>query len=1169
MPLDRERRESVSLKVSARDGGTSPKFAQTRVDIRLLDVNDVAPRFAKDRIEVSVSEHSVVGTKVATLAATDTDKGSNGTVQYAFAAGGSGPSATEGDGGKPAFRLDAKTGDLTVNSDLDREQVSEYSLEVIAKDFGQPPLTSTISVVVRISDVNDNLPVFYPQQYFVVLQQDFPVDGIVVQLRATDRDEGINAVLAYELTEGNSALFKLDRDLGRVTLKKPVSQLKAPGYTLRVSARDGKGRKSAAAAEIFIQIDNSDLQYLSCDKDVYKFEIVEDSGLSDTAQLGRQVGAVSLSGASSIDGLEYLITDGNEAGIFSISQATGAIITSQPIDREKRSQFILKINARSASRAVSAVCIAEVNVLDLNDNKPVVRNPRRLTIQEDTPVNQIVMTVSVQDADEGRNAQHEFVLGRPNEFFEINSATGAITLSKPLEERQADEDTSIHVMVGVHDLGEPALDTQVEFVIDIEDINDHTPYFDQDSYQLSVPEDILANSKLYLLRATDVDLGDNGKIDYAILAGDNRTFGIFPDGSLYLKSALDRESADYYALLVGAHDNGTPERSSTMSLTIHVSDINDNAPRFLSSQYGFSVRENEGESTFIGMIHAEDADIGRNAELSYSLEESQGYFRVEPKTGFILTKTSLDREKLISELGTDSISFEVIVTDNGLPRRTDSASVTVQVFDENDNTPEFTNKNYLARISENTKVGSEVATVFAIDDDFEENGRVDYSIIGGDRLHHFVINSTTGTIYLNKPIDREATDLFVLSVIAKDAGRPSKSGRTSVRIAIEDENDNRPMITNKDLQLTLEEDTNIGQEVFRFFAKDKDVGENADIRFSLGDGGYQKSFRIDAFSGVLYLQKPLDFEKDKSFTLTITASDQGVPQLSDSVTLKVRVTDVNDNPPKFPNTAIVRQIQEGIGLNTPILTIEARDADSGDNGRIAYALAGYEAGSAEKFSIDPLTGVIKTVANIDREEADTYKFTVVATDSAVPPAARLSSEKIVTIIIEDVNDNNPEFESVPVGIIGPGTVQGKTIMRVRASDADSNSNGLVTYKLGQESFLFDIDHYSGDISLKNRPERLEPLYELVVVASDEAVQSDRRSATATVTVLGVEQEQAGPGFTQDVYPVSIQEETGQGVSLMTVALNRNADGEPQFFIKETTADGGNHRNLFRYSTFSI
>ena len=309
------------------------------------------------------------------------------------------------------------------------------------------------------------------------------------------------------------------------------------------------------------------------------------------------------------------------------------------------------------------------------------------------------------------------------------------------------------------------------------------------------------------------------------------------------------------------------------------------------------------------------------------------------------------------------------------------------------------------------------------------------------------------------------------------------------------------------------------------------------------------------------LQKPLDYEKDKSFLLKVTASDRGSPSLNDTVTLKVFVTDVNDNPPRFPNTAIVRQIQEGLQMNSPVLTMEAHDADSGDNGKIEFSLAGYETGSAEKFSIDPKSGVITTVGDIDREEIDTYRFTVVATDLAQPQSSRLSAEKVITIIVEDINDNAPEFVSVPTGILTPSTQKGDVIMTIQASDRDSNSNGLVTYKLKKESYLFNIDHYSGELSLRNRPEKLDAKYEFVVVATDEAVQSERKSSSTLVTILGLTSEESGPPFKQAAYSATIEENDPAGAFITTVELAEQTNQD--FYIIDVKSESGRNNNLFR------
>ena len=538
----------------------------------------------------------------------------------------------------------------------------------------------------------------------------------------------------------------------------------------------------------------------------------------------------------------------------------------------------------------------------------------------------------------------------------------------------------------------------------------------------------------------------------------------------------------------------------------------------------------------------------------------------------MVSRTSLDRELLLSELGTDSVTLEVVVTDNGIPKLSDTATITVTLLDENDSKPTFSKVSvlsfkthifgpftflfsqdtYVAKVSESAEPGTEVKAVFASDADTGDNGAVSYSIVSGNRDRAFSVNSSTGVVTLERPLDREAAADYVLTVEARDGGAAEQlSSAASLIVIVADENDNAPRITNTDLVLTLPEDAPVGQRVFGFRAEDEDEGENAELRFSISGGSYQRHFSMDEYTGALILQHQLDYERDRSFVLQVTVTDRGSPALNDTARLQVHVTDVNDNAPVFPSTAIVRQIQEGLPRASPVVTMTARDADSGDNGKVEFSLAGSEAGSAEKFTIDPKTGVISTLGDIDREEEDTYRFTVVATDSALPPSSRLSAEKVITIIVEDINDNAPEFVSVPTSSLTPATQPGQVITTVQATDRDSNSNGLVTYRLDTESYLFGIDHYSGEISLKNKPEVLEAKYELEVVASDEAVQSERRSSSVTVTVLGLAGEEAGPGFREAVYTADISEADPPGTFIATVQLDLvQQSPAPDFYITD-------------------
>ena len=1151
--IDRETQSQLKLMVSARDGGTSPKFATATVAITVEDENDERPEFLHQEAGVQrleVSENTRLGSKITRVEAVDNDRGRNGSITYQL----SSSAAAQYPG---SFQLNPGTGDLTVHSLLDRETQPGYELVVYARDGGQPAQTSTMTIKIDLVDTNDNSPVFYPLKYFIVIQSDFRQEEPVVQIRATDRDEGINAVISYSLADGDTSAFSLDENTGRLFLRQPVKQLQQDNYKLVVEAKDRKGRRSAESALVEVQLETDSLEYLSCTENLYKFQLAEDSSLSRPS-LGRQVGVVALQTNSRLD-LSFEIIDGNELETFTVDTSTGQILTSKPLDRETEERTVLKIRAQSASSTISAICLAEVEVTDLNDQYPRILDTEILTVAEDAPIKEIIKIVGAEDGDAGDNSRLRFRLeDSENGYFSIDEDTGAILLERSLKTGLQSRQFSLTVLVS--DSGQPSLSSNFTYRLEVLDVNDHTPLFDLEEFDLSLPESAQVNSRVFRLKATDEDEGENGRVDYSISSGDNKTFGIFPDGNLYLKMELDREERDYYSLGITTSDHGQPRRSSTTTMTIHITDKNDNPPQFSRKQYQFYMTENEEENTYIGQVFATDLDIGRNSELTYSSEKTLSYFTVDPKTGFIVSNAVIDRERLISELGSDSITFEVVVSDNGVPKMSDTTTVRVTVQDENDNMPVFSKANYVTRVSETASPGTEVKAIFASDLDSGDNGVLHYRIVGGNRERQFSLNATTGILYLAASLDREETANYVLRIQAEDGGQPALSASCSVLVIVQDENDNPPRLTNTRLSLTLPEDTAVGEKIFYFSAEDKDEGENAELRYEISGGSYQKHFIIDQYTGSLVLQQPLDYERDKRFSLEVTVSDRGSPSLNDTATLRLEITDVNDSAPKFPSTAIVRQIQEGLPLNSAVITMEAHDADSGDNGKVEFSLAGYEAGSAEKFRIDSKTGVISTVGDIDREEVDTFRFTVVATDQAQPAASRLSAEKVVTIIVEDINDNSPEFVSVPTGLLLPSTQAGEVIMTVQATDRDSNSNGQVTYKLERDSYIFSVDHYSGEISLNNRAADLEDLYELEVVASDEAVQSERRSSSTTVTVLVLTSQQEGSQFSKPSYSATISESDPAGTFITTVELQDPA--EEKFYMTSVRSGSGRSSNLF-------
>ncbi len=481
--------------------------------------------------------------------------------------------------------------------------------------------------------------------------------------------------------------------------------------------------------------------------------------------------------------------------------------------------------------------------------------------------------------------------------------------------------------------------------------------------------------------------------------------------------------------------------------------------------------------------------------------------------------------------------------------------------------------------SHETLTGSSIDTqlirVYTIDADEGLNGDVFYSIESGNDEGRFNIDDATGQITLARNIDREVKSMYKLVIVAHDAAVKGRlSSTTTLTIDVLDENDNAPEFTQTNSQIFVNETTQVGKELMRFRATDADLGANSQITFSISSGNRRDAFHIDSITGSLFLHKSLDYEDTTSYSLNITASDGGNPRLSTTIMFIVNVIDENDNPPNFPNTAIVRQIREGISVNTPIVTITAEDPDSGVNGKVTYAISHQEPLNQQRyFGINAVSGVINTLKEIDRESIDTFRLTVVATDQATVETKRLSAEKIVTVIVEDINDNAPVFASMNAAVlplkdirVAPGR-DGSVIMNVFARDADSSTNGLVTYEMvSGNSELFKLHRSTGVISLRKAITTPEARYKLAVKATDEAVQSERKSSEAYVTIFASASVNNGPRFEQSEYFGSVYENEMPGTSVATVTAKFSSSVDIEYYVTNVTGDGKQVDRLFDIDT---
>ncbi|EFN76851.1 Cadherin-related tumor suppressor [Harpegnathos saltator] len=1180
--LDREVKGSIELHVSAWDGGPNPKYAHTHLKVTILDENDEAPSFSQSMINVTLPENTPPNSLVATVTAVDNDQGTNGSIAYSFH-----PSVARDY--PNTFALDVLTGQLTTKTDLDRETIAEYRILVIARDQGIPVQSSTATVVLTVDDVNDNSPIFYPWRYLMPIPPDAAPGTVLGKVTANDADARKNAQVKYFLQYGGEGLFAVDERTGEIILQSSFRLVHKILYELNVSAKD-IGDRTALKGAIVEIIRKDDLELVEFENyNGYEFKVSEDRGdcTSMPTGFGREIGRVHTLQYSSAK-VNYAIVYGDPKGNFKIDHNTGAISTAGCLDREQEAFYRLHLSARS--NLAYGQTVVNITVEDVNDNPPRFAKGEQedeIFLNENAAVGQEVCLTRARDWDSGVNARIVYSLTHnPGKQFRVNENSGIIYLGKPIK---APPGTVLHLEVTATDTGRLPLSAQYQVRVTIQDVNDHTPVFKLTSYETSLPESTPVNEDFFSLTAIDSDFGANGQVFYSVTDGNAEgRFGIFPDGKLYVKQELDREQQDYYALEVTASDQGQPPRSSVVPMVVHIIDENDNAPEFINSSFSFHLRENEPPDTFVGKLLATDRDVGRNADLIFSLPSSQQDFIVDPKNGFIKSLRVFDRELLMSNTGDSSITLEVTVTDNGVNRLRDRAKVTIYITDVNDNVPQFQRLPYRVSVSEGAIIGTQLLRVYTTDADEGLNGDVFYSLENGNQHGHFMIDEATGQISLVKELDRETFDSYVLTVVAHDAGLETRlSSSATVHVEVLDENDNVPRFVDNRPKIAVLETAPINTELLRFKATDNDLGLNSELSFAISAGNRKDTFYIDPLSGTLYLRKPLDYEELMRYTLNVTCSDGGHPRLSSVTSLIVEVIDANDNPPVFPNTAIVRQIREGILVRTPIVTITAEDPDSGENGVVSYSILSQDPeDEVRRFGINPSTGVIHTLQPIDREEVDAFKLMVVATDQAEPPSARLSAEKQVIVIVEDINDNAPIFVSMSAVVLPKYVGNPKypqhylqhqsseeiMVTRLFARDLDSSTNGLVTYELlrssGNYSDMFRIHRNSGDLIMRppysfgkiaHHPERVFK-YQVGVRATDEAVQAERRSSETYVTLIV-------PSEDGDDQPVwehrgqiegSVYENEPVGTSILRVSARprrSSSNLELEYYVTNVTAGG--------------
>ncbi|XP_042638822.1 cadherin EGF LAG seven-pass G-type receptor 3 [Orycteropus afer afer] len=751
--------------------------------------------------------------------------------------------------------------------------------------------------------------------------------------------------------------------------------------------------------------------------------------------------------------------------LFSIDPHSGLIRTAAALDRESMERHYLRVTAQDhGSPRLSATTMVAVTVADRNDHAPVFeqaqyRETLRENVEEGYPILQLRATDG--DAPPNANLRYRFV-GPPAAraaaaaAFEIDPRSGLISTSGSVDREHME---SYELVVEASDQGqEPGpRSATVRVHITVLDENDNAPQFSEKRYVAQVREDVRPHTVVLRVTATDRDKDANGLVHYNIISGNSR--GHFAidglTGEIQVVAPLDFEAEREYALRIRAQDAGRPPLSNNTGLaSIQVVDINDHTPIFVSTPFQVSVLENAPLGHSVIHIQAVDADHGENSRLEYSLSgmAPDTPFVINSATGWVSVSGPLDRESV------EHYFFGVEARDHGSPSLSASASVTVTVLDVNDNRPEFTMKEYHLRLNEDAAVGTSVVSVTAVDRD--ANSAISYQITGGNTRNRFAISTQggVGLVTLALPLDYKQERYFKLVLTASDR---ALHDHCYVHINITDANTHRPVFQSAHYSVSVNEDRPVGSTVVVISASDDDVGENARITYLLEDNLPQ--FRIDEDSGAITLQAPLDYEDQVTYTLAITARDNGIPQKADTTYVEVMVNDVNDNAPQFVASHYPGLVSEDAPPFTSVLQISATDRDAHANGRVQYTFQNGEDGDGD-FTIEPTSGIVRTVRRLDREAIPVYELTAYAVDRGVPP---LRTPVSIQVTVQDVNDNAPVFPAEEFEVrVKENSVVGSVVAQITAVDPDEGPNAHIMYQIveGNIPELFQMDIFSGELT---------------------------------------------------------------------------------------------------------
>ncbi|KAE9547193.1 hypothetical protein FO519_009595 [Halicephalobus sp. NKZ332] len=705
---------------------------------------------------------------------------------------------------------------------------------------------------------------------------------------------------------------------------------------------------------------------------------------------------------------------------FFLNHSTGEIRTLKRIDRESIQAFNDTVDLIFVSQTASLISV-HVHILDINDNPPVfVQGFNNISIVEGATPGTRFPLQKARDPDKGENGTIAKYLLKPENLgipnpFKITRVTdpdGEDSLFlELLDSLDREKEASYSFEIQVVDGGSPPLISNSFVFVNILDVNDNAPTFDEGIKNITIRSlgeegEIVTN-----ISAHDADSGVNSELTFSLLDDVKGQFEIDPSSGIIKRKKkriiCQKDSCGLClqklcVLAVEAQDQGSPKLTGRTFLNVHLIDEN-----FFTPQITFKIYPTRSDyvlldpsfetGTTLVVLTAADGDFGKDGQTEISLisGNEEDFFRLESGQNFAILRLN----KIVDKKAPKQFSLEFEASDFGNPPKKSKKTLMIYVKSENDKPPKFEKQNFEITVPEATRPGTRISRIRVR----SENGEPELRLLDLDKDLPFSLNPETGVLRVSKNLDFDLRSRYDFEIEASDPVYHWLKSTSKIVVQISDSNNHSPSFLEKRPFISVPENFNIRDPVFRAKCLDLDYAENGAVFYQLTDADLPL-VKVDEKKGDVFLLQELDFEKTKNFTFRLSCFDDGIPKKMDSTTVTVFVEDINDNSPFFDSEFLEVNVRQNDPVGTQLATVEAWDLDELDRGLLKYFVIDSP---FNDIDVNEETGTlfIKSPMNT-HESGSSFKVTVGAKDIG----GHFSSNKItVTVHVIDELTEIPVF----------------------------------------------------------------------------------------------------------------------------------------------------------------